>query len=550
MAAVTSTAVPIAPSLAAIYPASALPEQAPRWAALADRFAAEFATPPVFISRAPGRVNIIGEHIDYSLYSVLPAAITSDTLVALRAVPVDNSSATAADTGTFRVALRNTASAFAPRDFVFRNGVVDIDADTPDWSNYFKAGLRGALAHLKAAGVQSPLDLKILVDGRVPVGGGLSSSAAFVTASALAVLYAHQRHTSPPSTDHASTTNIDKTALTELAIVSERAVGVNSGGMDQSASVFAQAASVLHVRFAPALRARPVRMPPTRPPTSLLIVNSCVAANKRLTAPREYNLRVVECSLAAAVLHAVVHQADAAAAGFALERDASPLGSSLHGFHRAYARAHAPGFDALDERAQLGVLAGVVETALAQREGYTLADVARLLRVTQADVEKQFLATFPVEGDRFMLRQRALHVFCEARRVLEFIALLEETDGDDGAAGAQDTLGLRLGALMNESQTSCRELYECSHPALDRICEIARRHGAYGSRLTGAGWGGCSVHLVPSDEVDGVKAALEKEYFSNLDLTDAQRESAVIITKPGSGSAIYEVETGDLSKLK
>lgn len=60
------------------------------------------------------------------------------------------------------------------------------------------------------------------MDGTVPAGGGLSSSAAFVSASALAVLYANEEK------------KVDKTQLTELAIVSERAVGVNSGGMDQS----------------------------------------------------------------------------------------------------------------------------------------------------------------------------------------------------------------------------------------------------------------------------------------------------------------------------
>ena len=63
-----------------------------------------------------------------------------------------------------------------------------------------------------------PKSMKILVDGTVPTGGGLSSSAAFVTASALAVMVANGEQT------------VDKTKLTELAIVSERAVGVNSGG--------------------------------------------------------------------------------------------------------------------------------------------------------------------------------------------------------------------------------------------------------------------------------------------------------------------------------
>lgn len=59
-----------------------------------------------------------------------------------------------------------------------------------------------------------------------------------------------------------------------------------------------------------------------------------------------------------------------------------------------------------------------------------------------------------------------------------------------------------LGALMNESQTSCRELYKCSCEELDAIVSLALKNGAYGSRLTGAGWGGCTVSLVHESKVE------------------------------------------------
>ena len=86
--------------------------------------------------------------------------------------------------------------------------------------------------------------MDILADGTVPSGGGLSSSAAFVCASSLAVMRAN------------GATHIDKKSLTEIAIVSERAVGVNSGGMDQSASVFPLQGSALYVSFVPELSAK------------------------------------------------------------------------------------------------------------------------------------------------------------------------------------------------------------------------------------------------------------------------------------------------------
>ena len=77
---------------------------------------------------------------------------------------------------------------------------------------------------------------------------------------------------------------------------------------------------------------------------------------------------------------------------------------------------------------------------------------------------------------------------------------------------------------------------------LDELCTISRRAGAYGSRLTGAGWGGCSVHLVPADKVDAVTSAWEKEYYSKMELTAEQKEKAVVVSRPGSGGAVFVVD--------
>ena len=57
-------------------------------------------------------------------------------------------------------------------------------------------------------------------------------------------------------------------------------------------------------------------------------------------------------------------------------------------------------------------------------------------------------------------------------------------------------LGLILGKLMNESQASCKNTYKCSSKLIDVVTELARGSGAVGSRLTGAGWGGCTVSMV------------------------------------------------------
>jgi galactokinase len=151
------------------------------------------------------------QHIDYSLYEVLPMAVTVDILLAVKVTKTEGASS---------ITIANVNDKFPKREFqVPANGDIEIDSSSLQWSNYFKAGLKGAASLLvKKHGSYTPVNMEILADGTVPAGGGLSSSAAFVCASALAVLKACGEEV------------INKKELTELAIVCERSVGVNSGG--------------------------------------------------------------------------------------------------------------------------------------------------------------------------------------------------------------------------------------------------------------------------------------------------------------------------------
>jgi galactokinase len=515
-------AVPVASSLEEIYTPDALPTETKRWTHLLQAFKSNYGGDAEFVARSPGRVNIIGEHIDYSLYSVLPMAITADCLMA---ISTSSSSEETSDSSTMNLNLSNVQSSkFPSREFTISHDNIEIDSKVHEWTNYFKCGLKGALELLKTkhgAGIR-PKSMKVLMDGAVPSGGGLSSSAAFVSASALAVMFANGEK------------DIDKTELTELAIVSERSVGVNSGGMDQSASVFSTRGSALYVSFVPSLTARPVSFPKTQPELSFVIAQSFVAADKQVTGPVCYNLRVVECSLAAAYLHATLNKTSNP-----LPSDSGPLGISLRGFHNAYFGISPK---TLDE--QLAELVDVTKSTLTNEGGYTREEIAEVLKITKSELEKRYESTFPVRAEKFKLRQRALHVFSEALRVQEFLRLLEQPDSflakDTG--DSTETYNRKLGDLMNETQDSCRELYECSCPELDELCVIARRAGAYGSRLTGAGWGGCSVHLVPVDKIDAVTSAWEKEYYAKMELTAEQKDKAVVVSRPGGGSAVFLVD--------
>ena len=315
--------------------------------------------------------------------------------------------------------------------------------------------------------------------------------------------------------------------------------------MDQSASVFSQRGSALFVSFTPTLTARPVQFPKTNPELTFLIAQSFVTADKYVTGPVQYNLRVVECSLAAAYLNAVLNPP-----GTRLPTDKSPLSISLQGFHETYFALleHGPNGAAHKEvPEQLEELIKVVQSTVTQEEGYTREEIAAALGLSVDELNAQFTSRFPVRAERFKLRQRALHVYGEALRVLQAMSLLEDKAQHPAAGSDTSEYNARLGALLNATQDSCRDVYECSCTEIDELCAIARREGSYGSRLTGAGWGGCSVHLVPADKVAAIKQAWETEYYAKKELTPEQKEAAVVVSRPGSGSALYLVEGGSLA---
>ena len=506
--------IPVNSSLSALYPLDAVGSEERRWRSLVSKFTAEYGHRPAFVARSPGRVNIIGEHIDYSLYDCLPAGIASDVIIAV---------STSEPTGPHAsITIANVNSEkYKPQTFSLdANHTVAIDSSTHEWTNYFKAGAVGALALLsKTRPGFAPLSMQVLVDGTVPAGGGLSSSAAFVCASGLAVLYGNGVHT------------ITRRSLVELAMVSERAVGVNSGGMDQAGSVCSRSGNALHVSFFPELNAETISFPDLDPPLTFMIAQSYVTSDKHVTGPVCYNLRVVEVTLAAEYI--------AAKLDLTLPKDASSLGSSLRGLQEALFGSHHAPKDVSDNQSdKVEYMLGLVEEHLPQEEGYDRQQIAEVLKVTVPELEERYMTKVPVRAERFKLRQRAQHVFSEALRVQKFITLVQAPAPKN--ADDQEQLLRKLGGLMNETQDSCRDVYECSCPELDRICEIAREHGSYGSRLTGAGWGGCSVHLVPKGKVDDIRKAWEREYFAKKfpDLSREKLEEAVVISEPGHGAMV------------
>ena len=341
------------------------------------------------IFRAPGRVNLIGEHTDYNDGFVMPAAIEFQTWVAVgkREDPVLH-----AESGQFREKAEWPLNGLsgAPRQH---------------WSDY----VRGVAAVLQSAGY-SPSGANLMIQGQVPLGAGLSSSAALEVSTALALLSTVGKQVPPR----------------ELAQLCQRAeheyAGTRCGIMDQYIAVCGESnhAVMLDCRT---LGSTLLPLPDT---VRLVICNSMV---KHELAAGEYNHRRADCEAGVRIL-----------------------------------RHHLPSVRAL-------------------------RDVA----LPDLEIHKNEMSE--------TVYRRCRHVITENRRVLDAAAALQAGDLQ------------QFGDLMYDSHRSLREDYEVSCEELDLLVKLARDHkGVYGARMTGGGFGGCTINLVQAAEADCVASDLAEAY--------------------------------------
>lgn len=157
----------------------------------------------------------------------------------------------------------------------------------------------------------------------------------------------------------------------------------------------------------------------------------------------------------------------------------------------------------------------------------------------EPEFHQLYLSWVEVEATHFRLYDRAKHVFSEALRVLQFrdLCLESRSSSHPSAEGVLRALG----DLMNESHESCSRVFDCSCPELDQLVSLARASGAYGSRLTGAGWGGCTVSLVSEGKVEEFKGKLKEGYSGYHGLTEEQLDELVFATKPSSGAFVLKL---------
>lgn len=187
--------------------------------ALIEGFQERYGRAPKRIVCAPGRVNLIGEHVDYAGLPVLPMALQRAVRIAVRGRDDD------------RVRFATLDAAYPPREF--RIGVKVPPFDAGDWGNYVKAA---AVEAARTYGSSEGLDALVASD--VPVAAGLSSSAALVIASGLAFL-------------DVAGIRFDRLELADRMAEAERYVGTRGGGMDQAISLCAKEGHATRIEFAP-----------------------------------------------------------------------------------------------------------------------------------------------------------------------------------------------------------------------------------------------------------------------------------------------------------
>jgi len=499
------------------------------------------------------RSKYAGEHIDYALFGVFPAAIEADILIACGTSPSANQGGDRPQINLQNFNPKYLPSTFSrarsSSDLVESDPSLKIDTTHLKWESYVKAAYLGTLAFLrgqggdKEGGLESgeKEDWNLLIDGRVPAGSGLSSSAALVVSATLTFLLLSRSS----SKQHPQ---IAKSTLVSLSIESEKRVGINSGGMDQSASILAQGDAALYIDFYPSVKAEVVRVPGSssgKGGYAWVIAHSCVVSDKVVSREGGYNLRVFETRVGARLL----------ASALGLPTSDKPL--LLREVVQLYIDKEASSSkkltlaQALDEFiTQVDLLFDTTglppsdPSTLIPKVPVTIEDLVRLSGLPQDNFTEIYLQSkidpSRNKGGGFLIRERTRHVLEEARRVLEFRELCRDRDGDSGSENLKETME-RLGSLMNASQKSCDTLFDCSCPEIGQITGIARAAGALGSRLTGAGWGGSTISLVENEKVKGFFEKLKEEYEPYKKMGEEEFAKVVFATGMGAGAGIWVV---------
>ncbi len=380
----------------------------------AEEFAKAYGHEPRWLAAAPGRVNVIGEHTDYNDGFVLPMAIERYTVIAA-APPARKSK---------KVQIRS----------LLGDAPAKVDLGRPlkpaskgSWYNY----PLGVLAGFLARGA-NPGGFDALIYSTVPLGGGLSSSAALEVSTATLLEAITGQKLDP----------VEKALLCQKA--EHEYAGMPCGIMDQFISVMGKEN---HLLLLDCRSRQPELVPMTDPSVALLITNTNV---KHELTGGGYAQRRAQCEEAARIL------------GVPSLRDAD-------------------------------------------------SDMLERARSKMEEV----------------VYRRARHVIGEIERTLH------------AAEGVRASNWPTVGQLMYASHTSLKNDYEVSCPELDAVVEISQNigfnGGVYGCRMTGGGFGGCTVALVEAEKVSAISDRVAAEYEARTKI-----KPTLFVSRPAAGATVLK----------
>jgi N-acetylgalactosamine kinase len=414
----------------------------------------------IFFLKAPGRVNLIGEHTDYNMGPVLPCAINKEIVFCIR------------PGNLFQIHAINTDEKFSHIKFSINQKIEPESRGS--WGNYIKAGIKGVIDFIEDSKPQMIKEFRgydIIVSGNLPQAAGVSSSSALVVAAALSFALANKL-------------DLGKQMIAGICAKAEHFVGTSGGGMDQAASLLGKKNAFLYMEFNP-LKIKEISAPEG---FQLILFNSLIMAEKSGKARLEYNRRVLECKIAVDLFK--------------------------HFFNEKTDNYQHINFIGEIKPEQLGLtqieLDKQVEFFLSDlADSYSVGQLAAQMAITKKEFNNRYRSILQDDNLQkefqhgFKIKSRFKHVYYECRRVNKAVDCLLNNRLDE------------LGDLINQSHESLSRDYEVSIAGVDELVKILRENGAMGARIMGAGFGGMVLALTETAKVNQLIEIAKKEYYLN-----------------------------------
>lgn len=471
---------------------------------LCDAFFERYGDGEVSLLRAPARINILGEHIDYVSY--LPTAsltFGSRERDALMLYRKDREP---------EIRCASTSSAFASSSFLLSEDSVEPFGDdvvsswltflaqhgapSPGWQNYIKGAVQFARGKF-AKEIVNGFDF--VLDSNIPAGGGASSSSALVVLAGAAIR-------------EVNGVSFTAAELAHDSSLAEWYIGTRGGSMDHTTICLAEASSAVLISYSTHQTKR-LALPDKRFTWLTFFTRP---ANKGHEVMLEYNERAAVSRLLIPAL--------------------------IDGWRETDPQRYRTWADALDSfrHGSLAALDTLEDLLMTLPQTISIAS----LQSENPEVFLQFEQSFPAllnETTRWPLpiRLRSLHHLGEVRRVALAQQTLESIQEESTPETRSDAM-TTIGRLCDESHASLRDLYSVSTNEVEQIIDIVKSDSnVLGARLMGGGFGGNVLVLTNSEQAGSLIERVQAEYYAPRD-RDGACEGSVMISTPGKGLALID----------